>query len=186
MAQELYVGNISDNASEEDIRKLFSVIGTVNSVRFIIDPETLEFKHCGYIRMAAGVDLREVVESLDGALLEDRVITVSIARPQKPGMSKSGKSGKFGGSRKPGFGPKAGVAARGSAGPKVLAEPRARPERKSTDGVKPRVGAKPAAGPRSGAEPTQRTEQKPGRGQKPAGRPARESSRSTAPKRRRS
>lgn len=185
MAHELYIGNISDNASEEDIRKLFSVVGTVTSVRLIIDPETLEFKHCGYLRMAAGVDLREVVETLDGALLEERVITVSIARPQKPGMSKSGKSGKYGGSRKPGFRPKAGAATRDSAGPKAHAEPKARPERKSADGLKTRAGAMLAAGPKSGAEPPQRTEQKPGGGQKPAGRPARESSRTTTPKRRR-
>ena len=40
MAKELYVGHISDNASEEDLWKLFSVIGKVTSLRLIIDPET--------------------------------------------------------------------------------------------------------------------------------------------------
>lgn len=94
MAKELYVGHISGNATEEDVHKLFSVMGTVTSVHLIIDPETGEFKRCGYVRMAADVDLKEVVETLDGALLVDRVITVSIARPQKPGMSKKVGGGK--------------------------------------------------------------------------------------------
>jgi RNA recognition motif-containing protein len=100
MAREIYVGHISENATEEDVRKLFSVMGVVTSVHLIIDPETREFKRCGYVRMAADVDLNDVVETLDGALLVDRVITVSIARPQKPGMS--AKPSKFGGGRKPG------------------------------------------------------------------------------------
>lgn len=94
MAKELYVGHISENACEEDVLKLFSVMGEVTSVHLIVDPETMEFKRCGYVRMSSDVDLKEVVETLDGALLVDRVITVSIARPQKPGMSsRSGKPG---------------------------------------------------------------------------------------------
>ena len=185
MAKELYVGHLSDDVTEEDLRKLFSVMGTVTSVHLIIDPETREFKRCGYVRMAADVDPKEVAETLDGTYLLDRVITVSIARPQKPGMSKSGKPGKFGGPRKPGFGPKTGAAPRTSAGPKTHAEPKARPERASGGGPKPRAGAGPAEGAKSSGGPTPRTEQKTGRGQKPAGRPARESGRTTAPKPRR-
>lgn len=164
MAKELYVGHISENANEEDVRKLFSVMGTVTSVHLIFDPETKEFKRCGYVRMAADVDFESVVETLDGALLVDRVITVSIARPQIPGMSKSGKSGKFGGPRKPGLGPKTGGAARGSAGPRSSAEPKGRPERPSGDGPKSQDRARRAEGPKSAAGPTPRTEQKPGRG----------------------
>jgi RNA recognition motif-containing protein len=184
MAKELYVGHISENAHEEDIRKLFSVMGTVTSVHLIIDPDTGEFKRCGYVRMAADVDLNEVVETLDGAYLVDQVITVSIARPQKPGMSKSGKPGKFGGPRRPAFGGKAGAAPRGGAGPKSPAEPKARPERKAAEGRKPRSGAKPAEGAKGDAGRTPRAGQG-GRGQKPAGRPAREGSRGSAPKPRR-
>jgi RNA recognition motif-containing protein len=90
MSKEIYVGHISENAGEEDVRKLFSVMGKVTSVHLIIDPDTGEFKRCGYVRMTSGVDLNEVVETLDGAYLIDREIVVSIARPQKPGMSKSG------------------------------------------------------------------------------------------------
>lgn len=194
MAKELYVGHISENAYEEDVRKLFSVMGTVTSVHLIIDPETREFKRCGYVRMAADVDLNEVVETLDGALLVDRVITVSIARPQKPGMSKSGK---FGAAGKPGFG------ARASAGPKSRSERKSGAEPKSAAGQKHVSGPKPWAGATSGQEPksgragrdgqterhtgetTARTEPKSGRGRKPSSRPAREGGRTGESKPRR-
>jgi len=183
MAKELYVGHLSGSVTEEDIRKLFSVVGTVTSVHLIIDPETKEFKRCGYVRMAADVDPNEAVETLDGALLIDQVITVSIARPQKPGMSKSGKPGQFGGPKR--FGPKAGAASQTGSGPRSHVEPKGKPERAGGDGPKTRGGAKIAPGPKSGVESTPRSEQKTGRGQKPAGRPSRESSRTTAPKPRR-
>lgn len=189
MAKELYVGHISDNASEEDLWKLFSVMGKVTSLRLIIDPETGEFKRCAYVRMSAEVDLPEVVETLDGALLIDRVITVSIARPQIPGMSKSGKSGRSGrsgGAGKAGFGPKPGGMPRSHAGPKTDNDTKSRPERKSGKVPKPGAGAKPAPGPKRSAEPTPGSEHMAGRGQKPAARPQRESSRTKAPKPRRS
>jgi len=162
MAKELYVGHLSGSVTEEDIRKLFSVVGTVTSVHLIIDPETKEFKRCGYVRMAADVDPNEAVETLDGALLIDQVITVSIARPQKPGMSKSGKPGQFGGPKR--FGPKAGAASQTSAGARSHAEPKGKPERAAGDGPKTRGGAKRTEAARSGAAPAPRTEQKAGRG----------------------
>lgn len=141
MAKEIYVGHISENATEEDVWKLFSVMGTVTSVHLIINPETGEFKRCGYVRMASGINLDEVVETLDGTYLIDREIVVSIARPQKPGMSKSG------GNMQPWMKP----------GPK----PEARP------GTKP--AARPKAKPRADSAPEQR--EKPARGAKPAARP---------------
>jgi len=166
MAKELYVGHISESATEEDIRKLFSVVGPVTSVHLIIDPETREFKRCGYVRMAPGVDLDEAVETLDEALLIDQVITVSIARPQKPGMSKSGK---FGGPRKPGFG------SRGGAGPRARSEQKTWEEPKSASEPRSAARQKPGAGPKPGAGTTSRQEPKSGRGQRPSGRPSRES-----------
>jgi RNA recognition motif-containing protein len=160
MAKEIYVGHISENATEEDIWKLFSVMGTVTSVHLIINPETGEFKRCGYVRMASGIDLAEVVETLDGTYLVDREIVVSIARPQKPGMSKSG------GNKQPWMksGPKPGTAA----------------------GAKTGTASKPASktGQRPSARPDTRTEaatdqrQKSGKGAKPSSKPA--SSRSDA------
>jgi RNA recognition motif-containing protein len=89
MAKELYVGHISEQATEDDLRKLFSLMGPVTSVHLIVNQETGEFKRCGYVRMLASVDLKEVVETLDGTWLVDRCIVVSIAKPQKDRPAKA-------------------------------------------------------------------------------------------------
>lgn len=89
MAKELYVGHISEQATEDDLRKLFSLMGPVTSVHLIVNQETGEFKRCGYVRMLASVDLKEVVETLDGTWLIDRCIVVSIAKPQKDRPAKT-------------------------------------------------------------------------------------------------
>jgi len=146
MAKEIYVGHISENATEEDVWKLFSVMGTVTSVHLIINPETGEFKRCGYVRMQSGINLDEVVETLDGTYLIDREIVVSIARPQKPGMSKSG------GNKQPWM----------KSGPK----PGARPVAKT--GMAQEGGSAEKTGKRMPAKPDTRHETGPGKRQAPA------------------
>jgi RNA recognition motif-containing protein len=96
MRNELYLGSISTKATEEDIRKLFSVAGTVTSIHLIRDPQTGEFKECGYVRMATAEQAKEAIEVLDGALLINRVLSVSEARPQPS----SGKKHPVGGGRR--------------------------------------------------------------------------------------
>ena len=89
MAKELYVGHISEQATEEDLRKLFEIMGVVTSVHLIVDEQTGEFKRCGYVRMLSEVNLDEVVETRDGTYLIDRCIVVSIAKPQKDRPAKT-------------------------------------------------------------------------------------------------
>jgi RNA recognition motif-containing protein len=83
MAKELYVGNLSYEATEEDLRRIFSVAGAVTSVHIITDPVTGKSKGCAYVRMATVEEIREAIDSLDEALVGDRIISVSEARPQK-------------------------------------------------------------------------------------------------------
>lgn len=103
MGRELYVRHISDKATENDIRKLFSVAGTVSTVHLITDPDTGHFKGCAFVKMASDNDAKEAITTLDGALLINRVILVEEARPQKQKPGKSGgyqgKSGKDGRAR---------------------------------------------------------------------------------------
>jgi RNA recognition motif-containing protein len=84
MARELYVGSLSYDATEDDLRRFFTVAGTVQSVHLITDPVTGKSKGCGYVKMTSEEEAKEAILSLDGALLLNRVITVSIAKEQKP------------------------------------------------------------------------------------------------------
>src|SRR6185369_16459495 len=83
MAKELYVGSLSFETTEYDLERLFSVSGKVTSVHLILDNTTGEFKGCGYVRMSTDAEAKDAIASLDGAMLIDRQITVSEARPQK-------------------------------------------------------------------------------------------------------
>ncbi|MEJ2201617.1 MAG: RNA-binding protein [Desulfuromonadaceae bacterium] len=82
MIVDVYVGNISFNATEDDVRKLFEVAGKVRSIHMITDHISGQFKGCAFVKMA-DVSVREVIDTLDGALLLNRQIEVSEARPQK-------------------------------------------------------------------------------------------------------
>jgi RNA recognition motif-containing protein len=88
MPRELYVGNIDFEATEEDLRRLFTVAGTVTAIHLITDPVSGQFKGCGYVKMSSDSEAKEAINSLDGALLLSRLLTVSIARPQKPTPAK--------------------------------------------------------------------------------------------------
>lgn len=104
MAKELYVGHLPYEATNEDLRRLFSVAGTVTSVHIITDPVSGKSKGCGYVRMSSEEELQEAIDCLDGALVEGLQITVSIARPQKPQAS----GGRPGPARRKAPAPKAG------------------------------------------------------------------------------
>jgi RNA recognition motif-containing protein len=91
MSKELYVGNLSFAATEDDIRNLFSVSGTVVNLHLIKDPVSGLSKGCGYVKMANEKQAKAAINDLDGARLIDRIITVSIARPQKQAPPAVGK-----------------------------------------------------------------------------------------------
>ena len=160
--KELYVGHMSYEATENDLRRMFTVAGTVTSVHLITDPETGEFKGCGYVRMATAEEAKEAVETLDGALLRNRAITVSIARPQKqkpgPGGVRRGKGGPgrgpAGGSRggnAPGSGRGAGGPGTGtSEGSRGKSGPGAGSREKGGPGARTGGGSRGKGGPGAG------------------------------------
>jgi RNA recognition motif-containing protein len=99
MGKELYVGSLSYDTTEYDLEKLFSVSGRVTSIHLITDLKTGQFKGCGYVRMSTEAEAKDAIQSLDGALLIDRRITVSMANPQKQKPVAGGYKGKSGGSK---------------------------------------------------------------------------------------
>lgn len=82
MGVEVYVGQISGTVTEDEVRKLFSVVGTVTSVHLVTDSASGEFRGCGYVRMSTEDEAREAVDLLNGANLGDRLIVVKAAAPK--------------------------------------------------------------------------------------------------------
>jgi RNA recognition motif-containing protein len=115
---------MSYEATEEDLRRLFSVAGTVQSVHLITDPVTGQSKGCGYVKMKSQEEAKEAIDCLDGALLIDRVITVSEAKEQKPQAAKS-RAGGYRGTSKPAAAPVVAAQRRPVKGKKPSAAPAA-------------------------------------------------------------
>ncbi|HWI39888.1 MAG TPA: RNA-binding protein [Verrucomicrobiae bacterium] len=86
MGRELYVGNLPYDVNEDSLRKLFSVSGKVVSLRPIVDQVDGKFKGCAYVVMGSDAEAADAVESLDGALLNNRRITVSLSRTKAQRM----------------------------------------------------------------------------------------------------
>ncbi len=83
MSKKLYVGNISYQVTEEDIKELFSKIGEVESVKIITDAYTGQSKGFGFIEMISEEDAKKAMENLNGTTFMERPLSVAEARPQR-------------------------------------------------------------------------------------------------------
>ena len=84
MSKELYVGSLPLQYTEEDLRRLFAVAGTVSYIHLVTDLQSGESKGCAYVKMSSEREAKDAIECLDGARVENHHIKVSVARPQKP------------------------------------------------------------------------------------------------------
>jgi RNA recognition motif-containing protein len=82
MPAKLFVGNLSFQATEEDLRELFQQSGTVESVRIVTDQFTGRPRGFGFVEMSTKEEAVKAVEMLNGRLFRDRNLVVDEARPQ--------------------------------------------------------------------------------------------------------
>ena len=80
----IYVGNISYNTSEDDLRDAFGQHGEVTAVRIITDRDTGRSKGFGFVEMAEDDEAREAMKAMDGNDFMGRDIKVNEARPREP------------------------------------------------------------------------------------------------------
>jgi cold-inducible RNA-binding protein len=83
MATRLYVGNLSFNTMEDDIRTLFSKCGTVANCDLITDKFTGKSRGFAFVEMASQADADKAVAELNGKDLDGRALTVNEARPRE-------------------------------------------------------------------------------------------------------
>jgi RNA recognition motif-containing protein len=94
MAKKLYVGNLSYNTHDEDLREAFSKIGEVTSATLIVDQSNGRSKGFGFVEMAQDEDAAKAIAALNGTTFMDRTITVNEAKPK---TERSGSGGNRGG-----------------------------------------------------------------------------------------
>ena len=105
---KIYIGNIAEDVSEEELQAAFEPFGQVESVAIIKDKFSGQSKGFGFIEMASQSQGQSAIEELNGKELKGKSLKVNEARPRndnrggrkRPGGSRSFDSGRgFGGGR---------------------------------------------------------------------------------------
>lgn len=105
MEAKLYVGNLSYNSNEDDLKALFAQAGTVKSVTIIKDRDTGRSKGFGFVEMETGEEAQKAISMFHNSQFQQRTLTVNIARPREEssgGGYNRGGGGRSGGSRSSG------------------------------------------------------------------------------------
>ena len=106
---KLYVGNLSFNSSESDIRAAFEQCGPVSEIYIATDKMTGQPRGFAFVTMGSPEAAQAAIEQLNGRDLGGRNLTVNEARPKEAGAGRSfGGGGGGGGRRDGGFGGKGG------------------------------------------------------------------------------
>jgi RNA recognition motif-containing protein len=82
METKLYVGNLSYETTEDDLRRLFTQFGTVNKVALIKDRDTGSFKGFAFVTMNSPEEANKAIEQFSWRNLGSRELKVNIARPR--------------------------------------------------------------------------------------------------------
>lgn len=80
-SKKLFVGNLSFNSSENELRGLFEQAGTVESATIITDKYSGRSKGFGFVEMSTMEEAQKAIDTLNGYELDGRKINVSEARP---------------------------------------------------------------------------------------------------------
>jgi len=78
----IYVGNLSYKASEDDLRQAFEPFGQIASATIIKDKYSGESKGFGFVEMPSKAEAQSAIEGLNGKDLKGKNLTVNEARPR--------------------------------------------------------------------------------------------------------
>ncbi|MDA3871285.1 MAG: RNA-binding protein [Candidatus Marinimicrobia bacterium] len=79
----IYVGNLSYEVTEDELKQMFEEYGSIVKAIIIKDRETGRSKGFGFVEMNEQEDGKKAIQELDGTPVKDRNIKVNEARPRK-------------------------------------------------------------------------------------------------------
>jgi RNA recognition motif-containing protein len=101
---KIYVGNLPYDVTKEDLQTQFAAFGAVESVDIIIDRYSGRSKGFAFVEMPSVAEGQAAIAGLNGKMLKERPLNVSVARPRtddrgdRPGGGMRSGGG-YGGSR---------------------------------------------------------------------------------------
>jgi len=93
----IYVGNLSYDTTEDELRKDFAAFGEVASVSVVTDRYSGRSKGFAFVEMTNKAEADAAIAGLNGKAVKERTLVVNEARPRTEGGGGGGRSGGYGG-----------------------------------------------------------------------------------------
>jgi cold-inducible RNA-binding protein len=97
MGKRLYVGNLSYDTSEADLREAFATAGNVSEVKVVMDRDTGRPRGFAFVEMSTDNEAQQAISQLNGRDLGGRTLKVNEARESTGGGGGGGRGGGGGG-----------------------------------------------------------------------------------------
>jgi len=91
--KNIFVGNLSFNTNEDELRQAFEAYGQVDRVSIMTDRDTGRSRGFGFVEMASSEDGEKAIAALNGAQIGGRTINVNEARPKTERVGGGGGGG---------------------------------------------------------------------------------------------
>ena len=91
--KNIFVGNLSFNTNEDELRQVFESYGAVERVSIMTDRETGRSRGFGFVEMTSNEDGEKAIAALNGSQVGGRTINVNEARPKAERGSFGGGGG---------------------------------------------------------------------------------------------
>src|SRR5438093_12347238 len=98
MSSKLYVGNLSFDVTEDDLRDMLSQHGPVNEINVVMDKMTGRARGFAFVTMNTEEGAKAAIQALNGKDWQGRALTVNEARPRE---ERAGGSRGYGGGNRP-------------------------------------------------------------------------------------
>jgi RNA recognition motif-containing protein len=95
MGKRLYVGNLTFNTNEAEVRELFASFGTVNETKLVTDRETGRPRGFGFVEMSTDAEAAAAIAGLNAREFQGRSLTVNEAQERSSGGGGRGGGGRW-------------------------------------------------------------------------------------------
>ncbi|MFC1781021.1 RNA recognition motif domain-containing protein [Planctomycetota bacterium] len=112
----IYVGNLSREATEDDLQQAFEAFGQVSSINIIKDRFSGESRGFGFVEMPTKTEAEAAIEAMNGQDLKGRELNVSEAKPREDKRRGGGGGGRGGSGSRGGSGGRSGRGQSGGRG----------------------------------------------------------------------
>ena len=88
----IYVGNLAEETTEEELNEAFAAFGQISSAKIITDKYTGTSRGFGFVEMPVKAEAESAISGLNGTKLNSQILTVNEARP-RPDRGRGGRGG---------------------------------------------------------------------------------------------